>query len=85
MDDSYIYPIQEVLQTKAWFNENHLIIDSEKGINKITVYNMTGKLIITKINPSNRISLPCETTKGLYLVGITFDDNSTQAIKVMKQ
>ena len=46
---------------------------------------MTGKLIITKINPSNRISLPCETTKGLYLVGITFDDNSTQAIKVMKQ
>ncbi|MFR1234926.1 MAG: leucine-rich repeat protein [Barnesiella sp.] len=85
MDDSYIYPIQEDLQTKAWFNENHLIIDSEKGINKITVYNMTGKLIITKINPSNRISLPCETTKGLYLVGITFDDNSTQAIKVMKQ
>jgi hypothetical protein len=53
---------------------NTLNIICEKDITKIEIYDALGRIIISKENPSNHISVE-ELKNGLYTVSITLKDN----------
>ena len=53
---------------------NTLNIICEKDITKIEIYDALGRIIISKENPSNHISVE-ELKSGLYTISVTFKDN----------
>ena len=66
----------EIQQLKIFPNpvNNTLNIICEKDITKIEIYDVLGRIIISKENPSNHISVE-ELKSGLYTISVTFKNN----------
>ncbi len=58
---------------------------TNKTIKNVTVYDMTGKKVMTTTLPENNELNTVELKQGQYFIQVNFIDNSVKTIKVVKQ
>ncbi len=60
------------------------ILVKAKGLNKVTVSDITGRLIFSKQSSANEMTIKLPAAGGIYLVGI-HGENGSETVKVLKQ
>ncbi len=83
------------LAVTAFLNENEITIypnpttdfvqiSSNEGVKAIKLFDLSGKLLTSKDNPGNEISLT-HYPKGMYMMNILFESGKTETRKIVKQ
>jgi hypothetical protein len=76
--------VLELTANPTLFN-SFIKFTANKAIKNVTVYDMTGKKVMTTTLPENNELNTVELKQGQYFIQVNFIDNSVKTIKVMKQ
>lgn len=64
---------------------NILNIQSNKAVKSIIFYNLDGKVVVKNTKVNNNSVNVSELTKGIYVLKVTFEDNSSSVTKITKE
>ena len=75
---AFVYPNP----TSEW-----VMVDSEQPVTRIDLYDQNGRLVRTEnMNAANHCQLQMsDMSTGFYLMRVTFDNNQTKTLKIIKK
>ena len=79
-------PTNDTNTVVASINENILNINADADIDKVILYDLTGKLIFEKImdRKSNIVNTPLYISTGVYIARVTLSNTKTHTLKLIK-
>lgn len=64
---------------------NILNIEANKKILKLIIYDISGQIIFSVVNPENNLFVPNLNFNDLYIINVIFDDNSNFSTKLISR